>query len=43
MWGMLSKCGDLELRSLAVQVGLFDALVAPVLGYCAEVWAHTPE
>jgi len=39
MWGMLSKCGDLELCSLAVQVDLFDALVAPVLGYCAEVWA----
>jgi hypothetical protein len=39
MWGMLGKCKDMELRSLQVQVNLFDALVAPVLCYCSEVWA----
>jgi hypothetical protein len=38
MWGMLGRCGAIKLRSLEVQVQLFDALVAPVLGYCAEVW-----
>ena len=39
MWGMLSRCGTMGLRSLEVQVQLFDSVVAPVLGYCAEVWA----
>jgi hypothetical protein len=39
MWGMLSKCGTLDNRSLEVQVQLFDALGAPVLGYCSEVRA----
>jgi hypothetical protein len=39
MWGMLGKCRDLDLRSLQVQVYLFDALVTPVLCYCSEVWA----
>lgn len=38
MWGMLGRCGDMELASLEIQVQLFDALVAPVLGFCAEVW-----
>lgn len=41
MWGMLSKCGTIDIRSIAVKVQLFDALVAPVLGYCSEVWAPT--
>jgi hypothetical protein len=27
--------------SFEIQVQLFDALVAPVLGYCSEVWAPT--
>ena len=50
MWGMVSKCGTTGIRSIEVQAQLFDALVAPVLGYCSEVWAptllrrcHTPE
>jgi hypothetical protein len=38
---MLSKCGDMGIQSLEVQGRLFDALVAPVLGYCAEVWGPT--
>jgi len=38
MWGMLSRCGDKGLNSLAVRVQLVDALVAPVLAYCAQVW-----
>jgi hypothetical protein len=34
MWGMLSRCGDKGIHSLAVRVELFHAsLVAPVLGY----------
>jgi hypothetical protein len=41
MWGMLGKCGTLDIRSLEVQVQLFETLVAPVLGYCSEVWAPT--
>lgn len=41
MWGMLGRCGDMELSSIEVQVQLFDSLVAPILGYCAEVWAPT--
>jgi len=28
---LLRRCGDMELRSLQIQVQLFDALVAPVL------------
>jgi hypothetical protein len=39
MWGMLGKCKDLGLRSLQIQVNLFDALVNPVLCYSSEVWA----
>lgn len=41
MWGMLGRCSDMEVASIEVQVQLFDALVAPVLGFCAEVWAPT--
>jgi hypothetical protein len=41
MWGMLGRCADMGLASLEVQVQLFDALVSPVLGFCAEVWAPT--
>lgn len=41
MWGMLGKCGNIGLRSLEVQVQLFKTVVAPVLGYCAEVWGPT--
>jgi hypothetical protein len=41
MWGMLGKFGTLDIRSLEVQVQLFEALVVPVLGYCSEVWAPT--
>lgn len=41
MWGMLSRCRDKGIHSLSVRVQLFDALVAPVLGYCAEVWGPT--
>lgn len=39
MWGMLGQCGTPIFRSLEVQVQLFEALVAPVLGFCSEVWA----
>jgi hypothetical protein len=38
---MLSKCGTKGIRSVEVQAQLFDALVAPVLGYCSEFWAPT--
>jgi hypothetical protein len=31
----------MEVASLEVQVQLFDSLVSPVLGFCAEVWAPT--
>jgi hypothetical protein len=41
MWGMLSECGTKDIRSVEVQMQLFDALVAPVLGYGSEVWALT--
>jgi hypothetical protein len=41
MWGMLNRCSDMEVASLEVQVQLFDSLVSPVLGFCAEVWAPT--
>jgi len=41
MWGLLRRCGDMELRSLQIHVQLFDALVAPVLSYCSEVWGPT--
>jgi hypothetical protein len=41
MWGLLNQCSDLEVASLEVQVQLFDSLVSPVLGFCAEVWAPT--
>ena len=41
MWGMLGRCSDMEVASLEVQVQLFDALVSPVLGFCAEVWVPT--
>lgn len=41
MWGVLGKCRTTGIRSVEVQVQLFDALVAPVLGYCSEVWAPT--
>jgi hypothetical protein len=41
MWGMLNRCSDLEVASLEVQAQLFDSLVLPVLGFCAEVWAPT--
>jgi hypothetical protein len=41
MWGMLGRCRDMDMASIEVQVQLFDALVAPVLGFCAEVWAPT--
>lgn len=41
MWGMLGRCADIEVASLEIQVQLFDALVAPVLGFCADVWAPT--
>jgi hypothetical protein len=41
MWGMLSRCSDMEVASIEVQVQLFDALVSPVLGFCSEVWAPT--
>jgi hypothetical protein len=37
MWGILGRCADVGVASLEVQ--LFDALVSPVLGFCAEVWA----
>lgn len=38
MWGMLGRCGDVGLHSLQVKVNLFDALVAPVLSFGAEIW-----
>jgi hypothetical protein len=41
MWGMLGRCSDVGVSSLEVQVQLFDALVSPVLGFCAEVWGPT--
>jgi len=41
MWGLLSRCGEKGINSLAVRVQLFDALVAPVFGYCEEVWGPT--
>jgi len=41
MWGMLGRCTDVGVSSLEVQVQLFDALVSPVLGFCAEVWGPT--
>jgi hypothetical protein len=41
MWGMFSNSAGLGIESLQVQGQLFDALVAPVLGYCAEVWDPT--
>jgi hypothetical protein len=37
----MQLCCILDIRSLEVQVQLFDALVAPVLGYCSDVWAPT--
>lgn len=41
MWSMLGRCADIECASLEIQVQLFDALVAPVLGFCSEVWGPT--
>jgi hypothetical protein len=38
MWGMLSRCGEMELQSLSMKVDLFDSLVSPILTYCSEVW-----
>lgn len=43
MWGMLqhtmlSRCGTTVIGSVEVQAQLFDALMAPIHGYCSEVW-----
>jgi len=38
MWAMLQRIGRLDIQSLKQKVELFDMLVAPILGYCSEVW-----
>jgi hypothetical protein len=38
MWAMLSRCKEHGVRSLAMQVQLFNTLVSPILSYCSEVW-----
>jgi hypothetical protein len=38
MWAMLQRVGDMQLESLMQKVQLFDAVVAPILNYCSEVW-----
>jgi hypothetical protein len=35
---MMNRCAESNLRSLSMQVHLFGALVAPILGCCSEVW-----
>ena len=38
MWAMLARCKEHGIRSLAMQVQLFNSLVSPILCYCSEVW-----
>lgn len=39
MWAILSRCKAFGITSLSMKVRLFDTLVAPVMGYCSEIWA----
>lgn len=38
MWAMLARCKEHGIRSLSMQVQLFNSLVSPILCYCSEVW-----